>query len=493
MSAPNWLTKSKFLAGRQCHKRLWQQYHEPIQQEHDTPPVVEIGIEVGRLAHKLFAGGVLAYADGDSSSKALAVTLAHISASVAPAIFEATIGVGRLLARVDILERVTPHGWAICEVKSSTEVKDSHIDDVAFQLYVARECGLTVHRIEIIHVNREYIRERGEIDVGNYFRRADVTEQANDRSRDLARAINQMFGVIDAPNSPEIEPWSHCHDPYTCEFWDRCTADKPSDWIFYLPRLGQNRAEALQEMGVESIAKIPDSIDLTTRQAIIRDAHRAGRPYISNGFAGKLYAFSPPAFYLDFETMSPAIPVYPGTRPYERIPFQWSLHHRSGTRQLTHSGFLADGRDDPREAFATSLIRALGASETPIVVYSHFERSTLEQLAETLKRHSNSIAHVIPRLRDLLAVLREHVYFPAFGCSYSLKDVAPVLAPTVGYDDLEHVADGSAAAWVFERIAAGRCGGDEDTLRRALEEYCRRDTLAMVRIHERFLTGNASW
>lgn len=185
--------------------------------------------------------------------------------------------------------------------------------------------------------------------------------------------------------------------------------------------------------------------------------------------------------------MSPALPIYPGTGPYERIPFRWSLHHLSRTGDLTHSSFLADARHDPREAFAASLIAALGSSETPIVVYSHFERSTLRGLARILSHHENAIAGVISRLCDLLAVLRRNVYFPGSCCSYSIKDVAPVLASEISYNDPQHVADGNAAAWAFERIAAGHCDGDDSVLRRALQEYCRHDTLAMVRIHERFL------
>ena len=267
-------------------------------------------------------------------------------------------------------------------------------------------------------------------------------------------------------------------------------SNKPKDWIFYLPRLGEKRGDVLRAKGIESIAKIPEDVGLTEKQVIIRDVYRTGRPYISSGLKSVLRAFGPPAYYLDFETMSPAVPLYPGTRPYERLPFQWSLHERDKKGDLQHSGFLADGGNDPREAFAESLLEKLASSTEPIIVYSSFEQSTLNQLASVLKQHRKAIEKISSRLCDLLVVMREHVYYADFGGSYSIKAVGPVIAPNIRYDDLDHVADGGAAAWAFERIVSGRCKGEEDNLRRSLEEYCRRDTLAMVEIHSRLAKLN---
>ena len=153
--------------------------------------------------------------------------------------------------------------------------------------------------------------------------------------------------------------------------------------------------------------------------------------------------------------------------------------------ELQHCGFLADGRNDPREAFVESLLEKLASSTEPIIVYSSYEGSTLAQLANVLKQHCKAIKGLTTRLCDLLAIMREHVYYADFGGSYSIKDVGPVIAPNISYDDLDYVAEGGAAAWAFERIAAGQCDGEENILRRALEEYCQRDTLAMVEIHSR--------
>jgi len=477
-----WLTKSRFLAGQQCQKRLWQQCHAPIARNVGSP-ITEVGLEVGRLAHRLFPNGTLAWAEGQSAALAIGATDILLANENTTAIFEAALRSGRLYARFDILERVNRSSWKICEVKSSTAVKQQHLDDVAFQLYLANEAGLNVCAVEIIHVNSDYVLEASGLEPACYFRRVDVTAEAKSRLRDIPEHVETFLKLVDLDRAPDIEPWTQCHDPYECEFLDRCTANKPKDWILCLPRLGEKLGAILRERAIESIAKIPDDVELTKQQGIIRNVYRTGQPYISADLQSALRPFGPPAYYLDFETMSPAIPLYPGTCPYERLPFQWSLHKRTKSGELHHAGFLADGRSDPRDAFTESLLNALATSDEPIVVYSSFEQSTLSQLANKYTKYRGAIERVTSRLCDLLTVIRQHVYYPDFDGSFSIKAVGPVIAPTVRYDDLAHVADGGSAAWTFERIAAGRCDKNEAIFRRALEEYCKRDTLAMVEIH----------
>ena len=444
-----------------------------------------MGLEVGRLAHRLFSNGAVAWTEGQTVSQAIAATNAFLNDEAVSAVFEAALQSGRLFARVDILERGKRGAWNICEVKASTEVKDEHIDDVAFQLHVANEAGLNISSVEIVHVNKDYVLKKRGLEPNRYFRRVDVTADAKKRLPGIPGMIKTFLKIIDKDRAPDIEPWTQCHSPYDCEFLDRCTANKPKDWIFNLPRLGEKRGELLRAKGIESIAKIPEDVSLTKQQAVIRDVYRTGRPYVSSGLNAALRNFGPPAYYLDFETMSPAIPLYQGTRPYERLPFQWSLHERDKKGELQHSGFLADGGDDPREAFVESLLEKLAPSTEPIIVYSSFERSTLNQLASALNQHRSAIEGIISRLCDLLAIMREHVYYADFRGSYSIKAVGPTIAPNISYVDLDYVANGGDAAWAFERIVSGRCKSEENNLRQALMEYCRRDTLAMVEIHLR--------
>ena len=286
---------------------------------------------------------------------------------------------------------------------------------------------------------------------------------------------------------PDAEPGSQCGTPYACEFWDRCTADKPADWINYLPRLSQSRASELKASGIESISAISADFPLTSKQVIIRDATASGNPYIATDLGRLLEAFGPPACYLDFEAMMPPIPLYEGTRPYQTIPFQWSLHTIDGDGVLSHKEFLADGVNDPRRQFAETLIDALAWSDDPIIVYSAYEQTRLRELAADFPDLSTALNAMIARLADLLPIVRSAVYFPEFGFSNSIKSVAPALCPGFSYDDLEGIADGGAASAAFLQLASGHIThpGEADQLRAALLAYCKRDTLAMVEVHGR--------
>jgi hypothetical protein len=288
---------------------------------------------------------------------------------------------------------------------------------------------------------------------------------------------------------PDAEPGSHCGTPYACEFWDRCTADKPADWIGYFPRLSQARASELKAHGIESISAIPADFPLTSKQVIIRDATVNGKPYIATDLGRLLSAFGPPAWYLDFEAMMPPIPLYEGTRPYQTIPFQWSLHTINGDGVLNHKEFLADGINDPRRLFAETLIDALECSDDPIIVYSAYEQTRLKELATDFPDLSTALNALIARLADLLPVVRSAIYFSDFGFSNSIKSVAPAHCPGFSYDDRDGVADGAAASGAFLRLASGALSlpNEAADLRTQLLAYCKRDTLAMVEVHRALL------
>ena len=181
----------------------------------------------------------------------------------------------------------------------------------------------------------------------------------------------------------------------------------------------------------------------------------------------------------------PPVPLYEGTWPYQTIPFQWSLHRLGADGTLQHREFLADGAGDPRRAFAETLITALAADDAPIVVYSSYEKTRLNDLAVEFPNLRQPLTAIIDRLADLLPVVRSVIYFPAFGFTNSIKSVAPALCPDVTYDDLVHIADGETAAATFLQIASGEITRPEDIdrLRAALLVYCQRDTLALVGVH----------
>lgn len=484
MASRPYLTKSRYLAGNQCLKRLWQQCHDRLPEEEVKASASMVaGQEVGLVAHRLFPGGVLVEASPQELRQAAARTAELIADRAVPAIFEATLIAGRLLVRVDILERLPRGRWGLREVKSSTSVKDEHLDDVAFQLHVAREAGLKVASVEVIHVNNQYVLGPRGLAPERYFSRVDVKAEAEARLPEIARQAKAYVKVTDQPERPQVEPWTHCSAPYECEFMARCTAGYPADWVLNLPRHTARQLEEFRARGIQSIGKIPDDVALNGTQTTIRDAHRSGKPFISPGLGAALKDFGPPAWFLDFETVSPAIPLYAGTRPYQPLPFQWSLHHLDLRGKLTHRDFLAEGHSDPREAFTTSLIDALAATSGPIMVYSSYERTMLKNMAAHFPKLARSLNAIIERFCDLLKVVNQHYYHPGFNGSFSIKAVGPVLAKSVDYESLEGVADGEAASSAFARIASGGLSAEEaGILRQQLLRYCRLDTLAMVEV-----------
>ncbi len=345
--------------------------------------------------------------------------------------------------------------------------------------------GVTVASIELLHVNTAYVRGVGGIIWPAFFARLDVGDAVAAALVDLPGRLPAMRVCLDANTLPEAEPGSQCHSPYPCEFWDRCTEHRPTDWVPYMPRLSQAKAEELKAHGIEAISAIPPDFPLTARQAIIRDAIATGRPFVAPGLKRLLYIYGPPACYLDFEAMMPPIPLYEGTRPYQTIPFQWSLHMLADDGMLHHREFLADGDGDPRRAFAETLIAALSCFDAPIVVYSPYEQTRLRELAATFPDLRNPLTTITGRLVDLLPIVRSAIYFPNAGFSNSIKSLGPALCTGFTYEDLDDIANGATAAAAFLQLASGHPTLPEeiDRLRAALRLYCQRDTLAMVEVH----------
>jgi hypothetical protein len=479
------LTKSRYIAGLQCLKRLWLQVNEPQPYE---PPVpgspMDVGQEIGRKGRLLFPGGSLIDEAPWRHEQAAARTAALIDARV-PAIFEGAFEFDGIRIRVDVLERLANGTWGLREVKSSTGPKDNHYDDIAVQLHVLNGVGIALSSIELLHVNSAYVRGRAGISWPEFFARVEVTDAVALRLAELPARLTTMRQCLNMVELPDAEPGKQCSKPYDCEFWDRCTAGKPADWIAHLPRLSRARASHLQALGIDSISSIPPDFPLTAKQVIIRDALVSGRPYVAKDLQKRLQFLGPPACYLDFEAIMPPIPLYEGAHPYQTLPFQWSLHRRDGDGTLRHQEFLADGASDPRRKFAETLIDALASSDYPIIVYSAYERTQLTALAVEFPDLSVALNRVIARLADLLPIVRSAVYFPDFQFSNSIKSVAPALCPSFGYDDLDGIADGLAASAAFHQIACGAIIVPEElaNLRVQLLAYCARDTLAMVEAH----------
>ena len=285
--------------------------------------------------------------------------------------------------------------------------------------------------------------------------------------------------------APDLPVGRHCTNPVTCEFYDHCNAPRPDDHIGYLPYIHASAVEELEEMGVESICNIPDDYDLTEIQRRAATSVQTGTPWFSPDLGKQLESLQYPLSFMDFETVNPAIPRFPSMRPYDHLPFQWSVHvQREPGAAPEHHEFLAVDRDDHRREFIRSLFAVLSDSGSVIVYNQSFELARLSELAAWLPEFAERIKQVQSRVFDLLPLIRNHVYHPGFAGSYSLKSVLPALVPELTYEGME-VADGQDAGLAWESLVRGILDqGEREITRKALLEYCGQDTLALVRLLE---------
>lgn len=482
------LSKTRFAAGLQCHKRLFLDSYSPKLADPIDPgqqAIFESGTAVGELARERIPGGRLIEEEYFRHDNAVAATKEALADRSVPAIYEAAFTHDDIRVRVDILVRRSSGVFDLVEVKSSTGVHEQHIPDVAIQLHVVEGAGIKVRQAFLLHINKDYVYEGGPYDVSRLFRLEDVTKEARDFVTSSApAALADMRQALDQDSAPLIEIGRHCTRPYQCPFYRHCREEVPEHHIEQLPWASAGLLDELLEAGIRDIGDIPAEFPgLSALQQRVRDCVAAGQPHVDPELRAALQEVTYPAHFLDFETFNPALPIYVGTRPYQVIPFQWSLHVRDEADDLSHHSFLADGDGDPREGFAACLLDAIGPEGT-IIAYSSYEQTIIKQLAGDLPQYSERLLDLNTRFLDLLEVLRAYYYHPDFHGSYSIKAVLPALVPDAGYQDLG-IQDGSQASLTFTQIIAPETGKDErEGLREALLAYCQRDTEAMVWIFD---------
>jgi hypothetical protein len=484
------LSKSRFTSGLQCHKKLFFSFYErdfatpvgPAQQA-----LFDSGNRVGVIAHGLRPGGTHVDNPAYHHDRAVERTVPLLGNLEVPAIYEAAFTELDTRIRADILAR-TPGGWDLIEVKSSTSAKPEHVPDAGIQLLVLEEAGLTIERVYIAHIDRDYVYQGGDHLAEDLLKLTDITDDARAYAEKVPAELEAMRAMLAEDDPPAIGLGSHCKNPYQCEFYDHCRGLEP-DWsIEELPRLSPSARTRLRDAGYRSIHDIPAEEKLTAQQSKVRSVVQSGRPEYGSGLVAALDQIATPAHFIDFETMNPALPVYLGTRPYQVQSFQWSDHVLETDGSLEHAEFLADGSEDPRREFVETLLDQLRDAGT-IVVYSSYEATRLRDLQELYTDLSASIDELLARpWIDLLQVVRDHVYHPEFHGSFSIKKVLPALVPEFSYDDLD-IQAGDVASIAYLESVSGINGERREQLRAALLTYCERDTEAMVRIVEALRTS----
>ena len=468
------LSKSKYLYGLQCAKYLWINFHEKGKlpeideaQQH----VFDEGTKVGELATTLFPKGIsLTKYDFMENIRKTKEAIKKKKP-----LFEAGFMYGDCYSRADILEP-NGDGWDIIEVKSGTSVKDINIHDVSFQKYCYQGCGLKIKNCYLMHINKEYVR-KGKVNVKKLFVKQDITSEVENAINGVEERIDIMFEIINSKTCPEIEVGRKCQDPYPCPV-EGCWEFLPEHNVLQLYR-GGNASYELISNGIYSIEEIPEDFKLNEKQELQKECAVKGKVHVhKEKIKHFLKTLKYPLYYLDFETFSTAIPLFDGLKPYQQVPFQYSLHVvEKENSEPKHYSFLAEGGDS-RENFLKSLKKNLGKSGSVVVYNQSFEINVMRKLAEIFPKEKNWVESVVNRVVDLLVPFRNFSYYnPVQKGSASIKKVLPAVAGR-SYERME-IGDGSTASLSFLRIAFGD-GEDKEKVRNALEEYCCLDTLGMV-------------
>ncbi len=472
--AEHLLTKSRFISGWQCLKRLWLE-----QNRRDLLPeigevqqaVLNQGTAVGELARNLFPGGALMPIDIE---KALRLT----KSGKAPAVFEACVLAEGVLCRIDILRREGQQ-FDIIEVKSGTSAKKEHVPDVAVQRFVAEKAGFPVRKCHLMHLDSSYVRGAG-LEFDKLFSIDDITKEVSEYLPSVPEMLGEQFSTLKEKGMPAICIGSHCHNPYDCPFIPFCWSHMPENSTKSVPRLSWEKFDRLYRGGVIAAADIPAGFALSPAQQRYVQAVRRGAPLHKKKelrlWLGKLRH---PLSFFDLETFAPAVPRYEGTRPYQALPFQYSLHIQGKPKaKLQHREFLHEKDSDPSQALALSIVQDMPKDGSIVVYHQSFESGRFKELGKRFPELEGALKDISARLWDLEKPFEQGWYLdPRFEGSSSIKSVLPVMVRELSYKGLE-VSDGREAQLAYQKMILQ----NDKSQKKPLLAYCRMDTLAMVRI-----------
>lgn len=488
-------SKSKLLASRQCPKRLWLEVHRPDLRETSvaTEASFRVGHNVGEVARRIYdpnGSGALVDVQAEGFGPALIRSIELLLASTP--IFEAGFSAEGALAFADVMLPVdngAGRSWRMVEVKSSTSVKDHHRDDIAIQAFVALAAGVPLKSIAVANIDSDWIYP-GDDDYRGLLIENDLTTEAFERGDEVRGWIAEAQAVARQETEPRICTGAHCSKPYSCGFFSYCQSQEPQPQypVGWLPRL-QTKAvkDFIETKAISDLRDVPDQ-HLNNLQRRVKSHTISGKTFFDDvGAAAELAQYELPAYFLDFETIQFAVPIWKGTGPYKQIPFQFSVHRMSRTGNVDHKEFLDLSGQDPSRPFAEALLAACHQAG-PIYVYNAgFETARIRELSERFTDLNGILLALTERVVDLLPIARRHFYDPSQEGSWSIKSVLPAIAPDLRYEDLDGVQDGNMAMNAYlEAIHPETTIARKEEIRRQLLEYCGLDTFGLVRIWQRF-------
>lgn len=489
------ISKSRFVSGIQCSKKLYFDiYRKDLKPEisEQQELLFSTGHEIGELAQSAFPNGKDASPENYYDfSKSIQDTKDWIDSDV-KTIYEAAFSSNGVLAALDILHHTENERWAI-EVKSSSEVKKYHLTDASLQYWVMNKSGFKPDKFFLMHINTAYIKD-GDINPKELFTLADITNEVIGNQLWVEENLEDLKNILSTEIEPVVEIGKHCGSPFECEYKHHCWKHIPEQSVFslYNPR---GLDWKLYEQGIFKIIDIPKNVSLNHRQNLQVSGQKIAHSHIDKTSISEfLNNWEFPLYFFDFETIFPALPVLNGTRPFQQVPFQYSLHilEQYGDN-YTHKEFLAEPKDfneisiDPRKKLIEQMKLDFGEIGSIVAYNATFEISRLKELAIAFPEDRDFIENIINRFVDLLIPFRNAwFYHPEMGGSASIKAVLPAIAPEFNYKDLE-ISNGGDASNIFLSMINNKFIGDEIFTRESLKKYCERDTLGMVIIWEELI------
>jgi len=485
------LTKTKINSGLRCQKKLWYDFYPPAKQKDEY--AVRAGNRFGEVIKNIYGKG-LDLSEVKDISDAIQKTKEALNSKDVNIIYEAAFMHEDILVRTDVLKR-TRNGWELLEAKASGEKKKQHIPDIAIQYFVVNSCGVNLASVKIILINSEFI-YLGHEDYKDLVNEVQIdNEELELEAKKIFADIDELkkMGELSTPIPVVAMEEEKCNKPYKCEYKSRCITLLPrSDLASYkiIPYLSKELREYCEEKNIVDLQDVPLKYLNVKRkgyainfQKIIQDAHKDNKKWVNSNLKDSL-AFDFPVYFLDFETAQQTKPIIIGTKPFEKLPFQWSLHKWEGFEKdissIEGDFFLDFSSQDIERKFTESLLKAIGAKGTIFAHNAGYEKAILKGLMEKeyLKDLKNGMDSVIKRIKDTLEITRENFYDPKMNGSWSLKDIVKAVPDSVGYNELDVINDGNGAqlAWF---ICTEKNTNKVEIKRQStlLKEYCSKDTL----------------
>ena len=490
------LTKSNITCGLQCKKKLWYDVHDPLKSSKSTFERGERFNEVVRKHYTSIYGKELNLTGvwDDLVNK----TKNALNSKNINVIYEGTFKYLDTQVRTDVLIR-KENGWELLEAKSSTKLKKEHIPDISIQSFIVRKClnqiGQNLTSCKLIHINNKFILDKtknyAELIIEN-----DISSSIIEEEIKIPEFIKEFLPLVEKNTPcPKVKMGNHCKKPYECGYQDRCKSELPKENIIsytILPHVSKELKEFMDEKGLTDLQKVPDHFSLKRKgyrddiYQIIKDAHKNDKDFIDTDLKNLFKKFTFPFYFMDFETIMQGVPLIKGTKPYEAVPFQWSVHRWESIDKEIDKGkfFLKFTDQNIEKEFAETLIETLGKKGT---IFAHSGDSVEVKILENIKLKNSckglikKIDGIIKRTIDTLTLTRENFYSPLMNGDYGVKSMIKAIPYCpVNYQEENNISGGDEAMLAWFICTNPKTSNEERKKQeKNLIEYCKKDTLAL--------------